>query len=82
MTRSTRGTPVQRFTDRLLAGPNGEWGPRAAFAWGADQGLAGISAPTLLMAFREFMTQTTRGAHRLMPDASTRTCPISTGGNT
>ncbi len=66
---------LQRFTDRMLAGPNGEWGPRAVFAWDADAGLAAIRTPTLFMAFEEVMTEPTRKAHRRMPGAQFRYLP-------
>jgi pimeloyl-ACP methyl ester carboxylesterase len=60
---------LERFTDRMRAGPNGEWGPRAVFAYDADAGLAGITQPTLLMAFEEVMTEPTRKAQAVMPGA-------------
>jgi len=67
------GTPprrrLERFTDRMRAGPNGEWGPRAVFAYDADAGLAAISQPTLLMAFDEVMTEPTRQVQSLLPGA-------------
>ena len=60
---------LERFTDRMRAGPNGEWGPRAVFAYDADAGLAGITQPTLLMAFDEVMTEPTREVQALLPEA-------------
>lgn len=60
---------LERFTDRMRAGPNGEWGPHAVFAYDADAGLAAITQPTLLMAFDEVMTEPTRQAQALMPEA-------------
>ncbi len=61
---------LERFTDRMRAGPRGEWGPRAVFAYDADAGLAAITQPTLLMAFDEVMTEPTRVvAQTLMPEA-------------
>ncbi len=60
---------LERFTDRMRAGPKGEWGPRAVFAYDADRGLAGITQPTLLMAFDEVMTEPTRKTQALMPGA-------------
>ena len=60
---------LERFTDRMRAGPNGEWGPRAVFAYDADAGLAAISQPTLLMAFDEVMTEPTRQVQGLLKEA-------------
>ena len=60
----------ERFTDRMRAGPNGEWGPRAVFAYDADRGLQSITTPTLLMTFDEVMAEPTRQASELVQNAS------------
>jgi pimeloyl-ACP methyl ester carboxylesterase len=60
---------LERFTDRMRSGPEGEWGPHAVFAYDADARLPLISQPLLLMAFDEPMTQPTRDARALLPDA-------------
>ena len=60
---------LERFTDRMRAGPEGEWGPRAVFAYDADQGLRNIRRPVLLMAFDEVMAQPTRAARAFIPQA-------------
>ena len=67
--RATQQRQLARFTDRMRAGPKGEWGPRSVFAYDADAGLSAIQNPTLLMAFNEVMTEPTRQARKLMPAA-------------
>ncbi len=57
---------LARFVDRMEAGPQGEWGPRAVFGYDADAGLSSITTPTLLMAFDEVMTEPTRQVHELL----------------
>jgi len=60
---------LARFTDRMRAGPRGEWGPHAVFSYEADEGLSAIRNPTLLMAFNEVMTEPTRQVRQLIPTA-------------
>jgi pimeloyl-ACP methyl ester carboxylesterase len=60
---------LERFTDRMRAGPKGEFGPRAVFSYDADAGLTALTQPTLLMAFDEVMTEPTREVQRLLPEA-------------
>ncbi len=68
--RATQQRQLAGFTDRMRAGPRGEWGPRAVFSYDADAGLSAIRNPTLLMAFNEVMTEPTRVVHQqLMPAA-------------
>jgi pimeloyl-ACP methyl ester carboxylesterase len=66
------GTPEQRlrrFGDRLRAGSNGWWGPDAVFTYDSVQALPRLAKSTLLIAFNEEMTEPTRQAARLVPDA-------------
>jgi pimeloyl-ACP methyl ester carboxylesterase len=65
----SRERRLERFTDRMRAGPQGEWGPRAVFAYDADQGFQKIGQPALLMAFDEVMAQPTRAARAFIPQA-------------
>lgn len=65
-----REVQFRRFVDRMRAGPNGEWGPRAVFAYDADKGLRGISQPLLLLAFNEVMKEPTKEVSRFLPRAS------------
>ena len=64
-----RDVQFGRFVDRMRAGPNGEWGPRAVFAYDADRGLRAISQPLLLLAFNEVMKEPTRAVSRFLPQA-------------
>lgn len=65
-----RDVQFGRFVDRMRAGPDGEWGPRAVFAYDADKGLRGISQPLFLLAFNEVMKEPTRAVSRFLPRAS------------
>lgn len=65
-----RDVQFGRFVDRMRAGPNGEWGPRAVFAYDADKGLRGISQPLLLLAFNEVMKEPTRAVSRFLSQAT------------
>lgn len=60
---------LRRFGDRLRAGPNGWWGPDAVFTYDSGSSLPRLKLPTLLIAFNEEMTEPTRAASRLIPDA-------------
>ena len=60
---------LRRFGDRLRAGPNGWWGPDAVFTYDSSVNLPRLRVPTLLLAFNEEMTEPTRAASRLVPDA-------------
>lgn len=60
---------LENFTDYMLAGPNGEWGLRAVFSYDADKALRSIARPALLMAFDDELTESTRAAESLLPNA-------------
>ena len=66
---ATQQRQLADFIDRMRAGPDGEWGPRAVFAYDADAGLKAIPHPTLLMTFDEVMAEPTREVKRFLPDA-------------
>ncbi|HRX89340.1 MAG TPA: alpha/beta hydrolase [Steroidobacteraceae bacterium] len=65
----TRLRQLAEFTDRMRAGPQGEWGPRAVFSFEADEALSSIQNPVLLMTFDEVMAEPTRQVRKLIPHA-------------
>jgi pimeloyl-ACP methyl ester carboxylesterase len=72
------GTPEQRlrrFGDRLRAGSNGWWGIDAVFTYDSVSALPRLRVPTMLLAFDEEMTQPTRDAAQLVPQALLREMP-------
>jgi pimeloyl-ACP methyl ester carboxylesterase len=60
---------LRRFGDRLRAGQNGWWAPDAVFIYDTSQSLPRLAVPTLMIAFREEMTEPTRAAARLVRGA-------------
>jgi len=57
---------LEHFTDHMLTGRNGEWGDRATFGYDAEDGLHALDQPTLLMAFDDELTESTRAANSLV----------------
>jgi pimeloyl-ACP methyl ester carboxylesterase len=59
-----------RFMNRLRAGPQGAWGANAVFEMDTAAALPRLAVPVLLIAFDEMMTQPTRDAAKIIPNAT------------
>jgi pimeloyl-ACP methyl ester carboxylesterase len=64
---------LDAFTDRMRAGPLGQYGPDAVWSYDADAGLSALAAlnkPTMWLAYQEVLTEPARMARELFfPDA-------------
>ena len=60
---------LRRYSDRLRAGPDGIWGIDAVFTHDTGALLPRLRMPVLLIAFNEQMTQPTRDAAKIIPNA-------------
>jgi pimeloyl-ACP methyl ester carboxylesterase len=61
---------LARFADRMRAGPDGVWGADAVFTYDTGAALPKLAMPVRLIAFNEMMTQPTRDAAKIIPQAT------------